>query len=94
MDNTKLMPGQKRDGGAAFPSHYVSKDMRGMSLRDWFAGQALSGLISRLNNIETINGVLKESKSENLDPYNYLAKVAYEHADEMLIERKKDATST
>jgi len=48
------------DGGSAFPmtgflsqmegeaaSHYDNKPQYGMSLRDWFAGQALSGMCSR-----------------------------------------------
>lgn len=35
----------KNDGGPAFPnSMYVNQ---GMSRRDWFAGMALSGLVSR-----------------------------------------------
>ena len=48
------------DGGAAFP--YVEIDSRhgtrvecGMSLRDWFAGQAISGLVSLGKNLETEN---------------------------------------
>ena len=32
---------QKNDGGPAFPHQFV----KGMSLRDWFAGQVLNGLI-------------------------------------------------
>lgn len=36
------------DGGMAFPMAYAceSEKHRGMSLRDWFAGQALSGLLA------------------------------------------------
>lgn len=37
---------EKKDGGSAFPTAYVdnapSFDL-GMSLRDWFAGQAIAG---------------------------------------------------
>ncbi len=38
------------DGGPAFPVEWVTADgssciYRGMSLRDWFAGQALSALV-------------------------------------------------
>ena len=36
---------KKDDGGAAFPMENVLWD--GMSLRDWFAGQALAGLNTR-----------------------------------------------
>lgn len=41
----------KRDGGPAFPtdgasraSTYTTGHFEGMSLRDWFAGQALAGI--------------------------------------------------
>ena len=42
-------PGRREDGGAAFPTGpnslpgYASQ---GMTLRDWFAGQALTGLLA------------------------------------------------
>lgn len=46
----------KQDGGPAFPQHGWTKDPEilkrmqesgmGMTLRDWFAGQAMSGAIS------------------------------------------------
>lgn len=35
----------KNDGGPAFP-HPAWTASRGMSLRDWFAGQALAGMLS------------------------------------------------
>jgi hypothetical protein len=48
------MSNTKHDGGPAFPSdmligHSVkaSKPFSGMSLRDWFAGQALAGALDR-----------------------------------------------
>lgn len=34
----------RKDGGAAFPSAHTGAP--GMSLRDWFAGQALVGLLA------------------------------------------------
>ncbi len=30
--------------GPAFPANDWNKDQRGMSLRDWFAGQAIAGI--------------------------------------------------
>lgn len=47
------MSDQPKDGGPAFPhrSQYVGQDdATGMSLRDWFAGQALTGLASGHDN--------------------------------------------
>lgn len=45
---------EKNDGGPAFPVVEVhpvhgSRIDMGMSLRDWFAGQALAGLIAQCN---------------------------------------------
>jgi hypothetical protein len=75
------------DGGPAFPmqvrmehSEDQGKDYRetiedpGMSLRDWFAGQALAGLIS----VQKVEHISADS----------LAKSAYNVADGMLAERK------
>ena len=73
------MTNTKDDGGPAFPSdmligHAVkaSKPFSGMSLRDWFAGQAIAGMMS------------KEPwfSAENC------AKAAYHVADAMLEARK------
>ena len=63
------------DGGAAFPVMYVSE---GMTLRDYFAGQALAGTLADPN--------------FNMPPAQ-LAELAYMEADAMLAarERKEDA---
>jgi hypothetical protein len=71
---------EKNDGGAAFPSsekcgdgtHYHSHV--GMSLRDWFAGQALNAII----------GI-----GTNRDDPSKMVKVSYQFADAMLAERSK-----
>ena len=42
----KTMNKPQNDGGQAFPMHERDDALRGMSLRDWFAGQALSGILS------------------------------------------------
>lgn len=74
------MTGQTRDdGGPAFP--IISMDRMGhisisggMALRDWYAGQALSGIRS---------GPRAYLRPESA------ARVAYKDADAMLAERKK-----
>lgn len=53
---------QSRDGGPAFPhdnqelghKHRVAQP--GMSLRDWFAGQALAGLCANANLMDHLTG--------------------------------------
>lgn len=35
----------EKNGGPAFPSEYKHPPYSGMSLRDWFAGRALTGLL-------------------------------------------------
>jgi hypothetical protein len=58
------------DGGPAFPTNGTSPyNKDGMSLRDWFAGKALQGLIA--------NGKLPVDKRA-------VAQVAHEYADAML----------
>jgi hypothetical protein len=72
------------DGGTAFPHTHTSSLgvswQTGMSLRDWFAGQALAGMIANVNTspVSTKSGC------------GYLAKNAFQFADAMIAEQKKD----
>jgi hypothetical protein len=89
------MTEQKNDGGPAFPFIWYDtnsigdivprESFAGMSLRDWFAGQALLGFFSSLN----FHGDLfeKYKKSESWD--KKIALLSYEVADAMLKEREK-----
>lgn len=63
-------------GGAAFPWRKYDKTRPGMTLRDWFAGQALSALI------------LEDKKSERAN--DILANIAYDIADSMLSARNTE----
>ena len=77
----------RKDGGPAFPQHifetrdgamqasYDAPDGAGMSLRDYFAGQALVGMVQFWGN---------SSSPE-------LAKRAYEVADAMLAEQERES---
>lgn len=47
----------------------------GMTLRDWFAGQALAGMLA--------------NSADNWSDHSFAAKWAYEAADAMLAERAK-----
>jgi hypothetical protein len=67
------------DGGPAFPStiQYFPDDKnaneeQGMTLRDWFASQALAGMLAKYGT----------------GGFALLAKDCYEHADEMLKARE------
>jgi hypothetical protein len=82
------------DGGPAFPKlqyhpgRRLSKDARtrpyadstsGMSLRDWFAGQALCGALQRMS-----------TPLFRATPMDELATNCYEQADAMLAQRKEE----
>jgi len=60
-------------GGPAFPANAGSLRYKGMSLRDWFAGQALAGMLAA-------------SVHESAD-WQVFAEGAYAAADAMLAER-------
>ena len=76
-----------KDGGSAFPVFEAKRcdadyDMTepGMSLRDWFAGQALNAVITRPNSIEDF---------EEIPEYvTAFVKAAYEIADAMIAARE------
>ena len=79
---------EKRDGGPAFPrlmgNMYGIEAEGGLSIRDYFAGQALMGLLA---------GALRphvEGKDASTDRSAW-AESAYLYADAMLAERSKDA---
>lgn len=65
------------DGGAAFPAHDSFGDpTNGMSLRDWFAGQALAGIVC-------------DPKIATATNARLIPELAYALADAMLAERAK-----
>ena len=83
---------KKNDGGPAFSRAageyhgedgrvYFARGQDGMSLRDWFAGQALSGILSSTDN--------ESGRSAFTTTPAWIAEKAYEQADAMLEARKK-----
>ena len=73
------MSNKINDGGQAFPIAYPeshSIKISGMSLRDWFAGQALAGLVF----------ILRPDSGIKSD-----AATAYRFADAMLAAREEGA---
>ena len=70
------------DGSPAFPHPSVSVTQHGMSLRDWFAGPALIGLIQH-------NPHSFEARKDK-NHQDGVASLSYRFADAMLAERKKE----
>ena len=67
---------EQNDGGPAFP---LPSGHPGMTLRDWFAGQALAGMLD-----------FKTAETEEDD---WLARIAYGIADAMIAERDGKAST-
>lgn len=74
-------------GGQAFPgpaftrtSHPNGHDM-GMTLRDWFAGQALAGITAGYWSNPNMGGLTPQTMADE----------AYQHADAMIAARKGGA---
>lgn len=69
------------DGGPAFPCDFnmstFEHEVKGMLLRDYFAGQALAGIMA-------VNGPISPAHD---------SKICYEMADAMLEARKINTTS-
>jgi len=86
------MSNKINDGGPAFPhlrrhisdNTYIPLAEGGMSLRDWFAGQALAG-ISMATTTAAIHGIGK------VPPPEIEAEWAFATADAMLAEREEGA---
>lgn len=66
------------DGGPAFPWDGFNRNIAGMSLRDYFAGQVATGLLRDLGFCPWGNETAEQ-----------LATMAYDLADAMLAEREK-----
>lgn len=87
------------DGGPAFPVLVVRDDpeaplvhVGGMFLRDWFAGQALCGLLVEEQSCP-IGTKEEDMPSIIRDFYAQMAKCSYTAADAMLAERQRDRTN-
>ena len=79
IQHTKPMSTKPNNGGPAFslPESENFTAQYGMSLRDWFAGQALNGIIAH-------PGMEPDDASKT-----GCAVLAYEYADAMIAERNK-----
>lgn len=85
----------KNDGGPAFPGGLYEPQNggtndrepwnTGMTIRDWFAGQAIAGVIGAVSNDTEAHIEMKKTGSSA----GYFARCAYAVADAMLAEREK-----
>ena len=85
-----------KDGGPAFPSKAEIKwhgetegaDYQncGMTLRDWFAGQALIAVMGTDVSVAAANKLAQDNGKQ---PAEMIASIVYEQADAMLSEREK-----
>lgn len=78
------MTDKRDDGGPAYPN--ITPDMNvvgspGLSIRDWFAGQALPALMT---------GILTTRAPYDRETAASVAKAAYGQADALLSERAKE----
>jgi len=90
------------DGGHAFPVCFEGGQNsgespyfhEGMSLRDYFAGQAMAGFLSAFSTASE-QSILTIAKENGLDGYvtnaRVAASVAYGYADAMIAARKGEA---
>lgn len=82
----------KPDGGPAFPtrSNVGANDfISGMTLRDWFAGQALAGIMANPERWRDIQRLYDKGKMTYDDASKSNATKAYSIADAMIAEREK-----
>jgi hypothetical protein len=79
------------DGGPAFPVVGVPDacDSPGMSLRDWFAGQALAGFLSQFASEDAYVAMGRLAKQDGVSIKDATAAVAFEHAEAMMAERER-----
>jgi hypothetical protein len=63
----------------------VWSPMDGMTLRDWFAGQALIGLISQQSSPNALKALLGSDE----EVFAGVARITFDYADAMLAAREK-----
>jgi len=90
------------DGGPAFPvqnwlprlnADEATQPRWGMSLRDWFAGQALAGLLGNPSEALMLCGAKEAERLGETVTHQTYSRWAFEAADAMLARRAKEPPS-
>ncbi len=84
---------KRDDGGAAFPVSDEPGNFpleRGMSLRDWFAGMALQGVLALDSSDVARKATAQMAKKFGEATPEVYSALAYELADAMLAAREKE----
>jgi hypothetical protein len=64
-------------------------DMAGMELRDYFAGQALIGVINQSTIAEVARMIMTIAAANGVTEHDVIGRAAYRYADAMLTAREK-----
>jgi len=75
---------QDDDGDPAFPVHHRDGIYEGMSLAQWYGGQALAGFCANANLSALHNMVIDAGEMTPAEVRTHLADMAWRMADEML----------
>jgi len=70
----------------AFPALTATRYYIGMTIREWYAGMALQGILA---NSQWSLAILKEAKEKGYDQSDTFAKATIELADAMIAELEK-----
>ncbi len=84
------MPTFKEEGGVLTETGQFRFHHPGMTLREYYAGQALAGLLAGcVGNTDAAPAFLKSASNRSVDVNNIIAAMAGEVADAMLAEQEK-----
>ncbi len=99
MPTNKATGTKINNGGNAFPESYKGNDKPhegigdGMTLRDYFAGQAMQGILASYSDIERMRMAAEGWKKSGENTFEeYLSSMSYQQADAMIKERMKEAS--
>lgn len=73
----------------AFPTNVPPPWAQGMSMRDWFAGQALAGTLASSGDTEQFRVLSIGAASRKVPFARHIADMSFEIADAMLVARAK-----